>query len=133
MSIGGGQQLVGCGLILLVEQHCAILYVVDIGTHLVHAVGGLDGHYVIHARLAETAVGQVDGLVATVAQEYALGGHSLYLRDGCLELELQWVGVAIEWRIVRILVSIEKHSRLASSVLIASAAVWCQTPDIWAS
>ena len=130
MLVGGSQQCVGSYLEMLVEQYGTILYVVDIGAHLIHTVGGLDGHYIIHAWLAETAIGQVDGLVATVAQKDALGRHAFYLGDGLLELQLQGVGVAVIRRIVRVLVGIEKHPGLAASVLVTSAAVWCQAPDI---
>ena len=123
MLIGSCKQLVGCYLIILIEQHSAILGVVDVGTYLIHTVGWLDGNNVINAWLAETAVGQVDSLVATIAQEDVVCGHSLDLAECSLKLQLQWVGVAVERLIVWILVSIEKHASLPTSVLIASAAV----------
>ena len=115
---------------LLVEQHGAILHVVDVGTHLVHAVGGLDGHHVVDAGLAEAAVGQVDGLVAAVAQEDALGGHALHLGYLCLQLQLQRVGIAVQRCVVGVLVGIEKHVGLVAGIFVACTAVGCQRPDV---
>ena len=67
MVISGSQQLVGSDLVLFVEQHRAIFDIVDVGTHLIHAIGRLDGHHIVFTGIAETTVGQIDGLVASVA------------------------------------------------------------------
>ena len=100
MLIGSCQQFVGSNLIVLVEQYGAILGIVDVGTHLIHAIGRLNCNYVVDTRFAETAIGQVDGLVATIAKKNILGWYALNLAEACLELQLQWVGVAVEWLIV---------------------------------
>lgn len=94
-SSHAASRLVGMHLEVVVQQDATVLHVVDVGTHLIHAVCRLDGHHVVTARLAEDAVSQVDGLVAAVAQEYHVLGHALHLLQQLLRLALQRVGVAV--------------------------------------
>ena len=89
MGIAGSQQLVGRELIVLVQQNGTILDVVDVGTYLVHAIRGGDGHHIVYTRIAEHTISQVDGLVAAVAQEYHILGHPLHLLQHTFQFTLQ--------------------------------------------
>ena len=126
------QQLVGMHLEVVVQQDATVLHVVDVGTHLIHAVRRLDGHHVVTPRLAEDAVSQVDGLVAAVAQEYHVLGHALHLLQQLLQLALQRVGVAVVGGVVRILVGIEEDVSLLARIFITGTAVRSQAPDVLA-
>ena len=129
--VGSSQQLLGRNLELFVEQHRTVLHVVDVGTDLVHTVGGLDGNDIVAAGLTEDAVGQVDGLVATVAEEDVLLANALHLSQGCLQLELQGVGVAVVRLVVWVLVGIEEYTCLTAGILVTGRAIGCERPDIW--
>ena len=116
--VAGCQQFLCMQLEVLVKQNLTALDVVDVGTHLVHAVGGCDAHYVVAPWLAENAEGQVDGLVAAVAEEDVLGRHALDLLQHGFQFTLQGVGIAVVGCVVRILVGIEKHVCLLARVLV---------------
>ena len=56
MLVAGCQQF-GCFEVeVLVKQNCAIFYVVDIGTYLIHAVGRCDSHYIVTTRITEYTI-----------------------------------------------------------------------------
>ena len=129
--VGGCQQLVGMHLIVLVEQHGAILDVVDVGTYLVHAVGGLDGYDIVFSRFTEDAIGQVDGLVAAIAQENHLCRDAFLFGYLLFQFTLQRVRIAVKGRIVWILVGIEEHMCLMAGIFIACAAIGSKAPDVW--
>ena len=73
---------------VLVKKHLAVFDVVDVGTHLIHAVGGGDADHVVDTRLAENAIDKVDGLVASVAQEDVLSKYALDLRQPVFQFPL---------------------------------------------
>ena len=130
--IAGSQQLVGLYLELLVEQHGTILNIVDVGTYTIHAVGRLYGHHIVDARTAEDAVRQVDGLVATVAQEGVVGGDALHSLNLLLQFCLKRVGIAVQRVSVGILVSIEKHMSRVTGILVAGTTIGSKAPDVGA-
>ena len=115
---------------MAVEQDRTVFHVVDIGAYTIHAVSGFDGHHIVDARTGEAPVDKVDGLVAAIAKEDVALGHLLDLRDKCLQLTLQRVGIAVERTIVGILVGIEKHMGIVPAILVAGTAVGRQRPDI---
>ena len=88
MCVTGTKQGISLDLEVLVQQYRTILHIVNVGTHLVHAIGRLDGHDVVHFRLTETAVHQVYGFVAAVAHEGVVNGYALHLLDFLLQFSL---------------------------------------------
>ena len=102
------QQAVGVELVVVVKENLTILDVVDVGAHLIHAVCGFYGYDIVAPWLAEDAVGQVNGLVAAVAQEDVFGRHALDLGEHLLQLALQGVGITVIRCVIRVLVGIEK-------------------------
>ena len=129
MLIHSGKHFVGIERIILVEQHASVLHIIDVGTDTVHAVSWSYGDSVVHLRLAEHTVNEVDRLVAAVAKHYLRHPHTLYLGDFLLELKLQRVRITVVRRVERILVGIEIDSRLALE-LVASARVRSQVPYV---
>ena len=119
------EELVGIHLIMLIEQHGAILHIIDISTNLVHAVSRFDGYDIVYLRSAEDTVHEVYGLIGTIAQEDALRRNPLDRRQPCLDLGLQRVGVTVVGRVVRVLVGIEEDVRLVSAVFVACGTVRC--------
>ena len=80
--VGRGEQGVNRESVLLAERHFAHLDVVDVGGDAVHAVGRGDRDGVVDAGAAEDAVGEVDGLVAAVAERlsFDIAGQVAQLR-----------------------------------------------------
>jgi hypothetical protein len=72
----------------LVEQHLAVFHIVCVGCHLIHAIGRFYRHHVIDLRLAESAVYEVDGLIAAVAEEYLFGTNLLLTGYDFLQVAL---------------------------------------------
>lgn len=48
MLIRSSQKLVGRELEILIEQHFTVLHIINVSTDLIHAVGRVDGHYIVH-------------------------------------------------------------------------------------
>ena len=130
MGIAGIEQFVGIQCKPLVKQHLATLNVVDVSTHLIHAIGRGRCHHIIDARTGKAAVGEVDGLIAAVAEEDTILGYPLHSRKTFLQLQLQRIGVAVEGLVVGILVRIEEHSCFATCIFVAGRAIGCKVPDV---
>ena len=128
--VAGLQHLTGCGLVVLVEIDCAVIDIVDVGTHLIHTVGGCNGHHVVHARVAEDAIDQVDGLIASVAKEDVLNRNILDRRNDLLEFLLQRVGIAVDAVVERILVGIKVGRGSDALEFVAGTTVGLELPDI---
>ena len=88
MLVASCQELVGVELVAFVEKHGLIRHVVDVGAHLVHAVGWLNGDDIIDLRSAKYPVNQVYGFVRAIAQEDAFRFNLLILRELCLDFRL---------------------------------------------
>ena len=131
--IAGINDLLGRNLIVLIEQHRAILHIVDISTHLIHTVGRSDGYHIILARATEYTVNQVDGLIRAIAQEYLVFSYPLDLTYLFFQFHLQWVRVSIIRVVIGILVGIEEDAGISASEFRASATVRCQVPDVFSA
>ena len=105
---------------------------IDVGAYLIHAVCRLNGYDIVATRLAEYAVGQVDGFVAAVAKEYHVGWNTLHLGYLLLQLALKGVWIAVIGVVIRILVGIEEYVSLLAGIFVASGRVGGETPDIGA-
>ena len=61
------------------KTYGAVFHIVDVGAYLIHTVGWLYCHHVVNLGFGEAAIHQVDGLVASVAEEDIIRRHTLYL------------------------------------------------------
>ena len=93
---------------MVVQKYWPVFHVIDVGTYLVHAVGGFDGHHIVNLRTGETAIDQVDGLVAAIAKENLLWLYPLVLGYQFFHIPLQGVGVAVVGLVVWILIGIQE-------------------------
>ena len=125
--------LLGRNLIVLIEQHRAILHVVHIGTHLIHSVGRRNRYHIVLARTTEHTVNQVDGLIRAIAQENLVFSYPLDLTHLLFQFHLQWVRVSVIRVIIGILVGIEEDAGISASEFRASATVRCQVPDVFSA
>ena len=115
---------------MIVQQDAAILHIVHVGTHLIHAVGGSNGYHIVLSRFGETTIDQVDGLIATVTQEDILGIHTLALTQLLLQLTLQRIRITVIGRVVRALVGIQKHVGLVTAIFVTGTTVGFQLPNV---
>ena len=130
LFIAGCQQFSGRNLIIFIEQHRAILHIVDVCTNFIHSVSRCNSYYIILARAAEYTVNQIDGLVGTVAQEDFLFSHTLNLADLLLQFNLQRIRIAIVRVIIWIFVGVEEDAGISACKLRTGATVRCQIPDV---
>ena len=114
------------------EKHFAVFHIVDVGTDLVHAVGGLDGHDIVALWHTKDTEYKVNGFVAAVAEKDLRGFHPLQRGYGLLQLFLQRVGITVERHVVRTLVGIEKRVRGFAVILITGRAVGLESPNVGA-
>jgi hypothetical protein len=128
--VAGLKDSISMQLEVSVQENLTTLDVVDVSAHLVHAVGRDYAYHVVATGFAEDAVGQVDGLVAAVAQKDVLGRNTFYALQEFLDITLQWVGIAVVGGIIRILVSIEEYVSLFARVFVTGTAIRSQTPYI---
>ena len=128
--IAGINDLLCRNLIVLIEQHRAILHGVDISTNLIHTVCRSDGYHIILARATEHTVNQVNGLIRTIAQENLVFSYPLDLTHLLFQFHLQWVRVSVIRVIIGILVGIEEDAGISACKLRTGATVRCQIPDI---
>ena len=131
--VAGIDDFLGRNLIVLVEQHGAILHVVHIGTHLIHSVCRRNRYNIVLARTAEHTVNQVDGLIRTVAQENLVFRNLFNLAHLLLQFQLQRIRISVVRVIIWILVGIEEDAGISASEFRASATVWCQVPDVFSA
>ena len=108
------------------------LDVVDVGGDAVHAVGRGDRDGVVDAGAAEDAVGEVDGLVAAVADEDLLPAHSFQGGDALFQILLVRVGVAVDPVLVGVFVGVEPCRYLPAGIFVAGRGVGFQRPDVGA-
>ena len=78
-----GKETVGVKVEGVSEGHFAVLHIVDVGAHLIHAVCRVYGYNIVDAGTAEDAEWEVNGLIATVAEEDVVDCNSL---EGSYEL-----------------------------------------------
>ena len=107
---------------VVVEACRAILYIVYVGAHTIHSVGGVDGDYIVDAGTAEYAIGYVDALIASHSEEYAVGRNSANFSEAALHLQLQGVGIAVKAVDAAVFVGIEPCESFAG-VFVAGACV----------
>ena len=115
---------------MIIEQHRAILNIIDIGANLIHSVGRFDGNDIILARITETTIWQVNSLVASISKEDTILWHTLNLRQLSLQLQLQRIRIAVEGGVIGVLVGIEEYTCLSAGILVPGAAIRCQIPYI---
>ena len=130
MFVGCRQQRVGRQREVGAQRHLAHLHVVRVGRHAVHAVGRGNRNRVVPARTAEDPVGQVDRLVAAVAEENPALAHPLQRGDPPLQLPLVRIRVAVQPVVVGVFVGVEPRRDLPAGVLVARRGVGFQGPDV---
>ena len=114
---------------VVVQLHFAQRHIVDVGRHAVHAVAGTDGDGVVHARDAEDAEAEVDGLVAAVADEDTVRADALESGDARLQGFLTGVGIAVVAIVEGIFVGVEENADV-SFIFIACGGVGGQRGDV---
>lgn len=66
MLIRSSQKLVGRELEILIEQHFTVLHIINVSTDLIHAVGRVDGHYIVHTGFTKSTEHQIDSFITAI-------------------------------------------------------------------
>ena len=96
------------------------------------AVGRCDRDCVVDARPAEDAVGQIDRLVAAVADEDTVGGDALACGEQFPQPLLARIGIAVDAVVVGTFVGVEPHVDALAAVLVACGGVGGERADVGA-
>ncbi len=108
MAVGHTENLLHIGFEIGCEQLLTAFHTVEVGQHLVHAVGGRQDNHVVLPRFAVGAKNQVEHLITTIAEKDAVGIHALDGRDALLQCALQRVGITVHTRLEWTFVGIKK-------------------------
>jgi hypothetical protein len=99
---------------MFVEQHGAILNIIDVGADLVHAVGRFNSHDIVDLRTAKHTVDKIYRLIRAVAEKDVAGWYLFDFRELALYLLLKRIWIAIVGAVVRVLVGIEENVSLVA-------------------
>ena len=124
------QHICSMELKVVIQLHLAIFDIVHIGTYFIHSIAGINGHCIINAWIAEDAINQVDGLIATIATEDAVFAHSLHFGYLLFQCLLQWIWITVDRSVIWILVGIKEYAGIHPTVFITCTRVWCQIPNV---
>ena len=132
MFIGCCQQFIGRELKILIKQNFPVLHIIHICTNLIHAISGIDSYHIVFTRFTESTKNKIDSLITAISQKDMFGIDFFDPGQLFFQITLQRIGIPVVWKIIRILISVQKYGSSSPLIFIPCRRIRLQLPNIGA-